>query len=377
MSEDSDQEKTEEPTQRKLDKAREDGQVPRSRELTTFMMLLCGIVALWSVGGGMRESLSNVMETAFSFDRAQAFDVMPMIKTGQEMAKEGMLSLVPLFLIMLIVALVSPNLLSGPMISAKSLKPQLSKLNPIKGIKKLFSEQALVELGKVIAKSVLIGIVLALFLMSRLDEFRGLMHQPLEQAIANALSQVFQVAMLLVLTLIVAAGIDVPFQLFQHTKKLRMTKHDIKQEHKESDGDPLLKSRIRAQQQEMARGRMMQEVPKADVVINNPTHFSVALKYGDDMGAPRVIAKGRNDVAAKIREIAQENNVPMIEAPPLARALYHNVDIGREIPMELFNAVAEVLAWAFSLKKNIVTPTPTNISVPEGMDKGSEPEDDK
>lgn len=370
--EEDQQEKTEEPTQRKLDKAREDGQIARSRELTTFIILLAGLGALIGTGGSLYHGMGSTMESAFRFDRAVAFDPHVTMMHGRVLGERALWMVMPIFMAMVVIALIAPNLLSGPLISAKSLKPQFSRLNPIKGLKRMFSEQALVELFKVIAKSTLVGGVFVLFLMSKIDEFRALMGQSLYQALANTFVMSVQATALMVLTLIVVAMIDVPFQIFQHTKKLRMTKYDVKKEHKESEGDPMVKSRVRALQQEMAKGRMMDAVPEASVVLTNPTHFAVALKYSDDLGVPIVVAKGRNEIAAKIREIALENNVPMMRAPPLARAIYHNVDLEREIPMELYTAVAQVLAWAFSIKRNERVPEPTNLPVPDDMDQGPE-----
>lgn len=372
MSDEQDQEKTEEPTQRKLDKAREDGQVPRSKELTTFLMLLCSLGTVFAISGSLYETLSKVMESAFTFDRSNGFDAYDMMMSSQEMGSEAFFGIMPLLVMTFVLAVVIPNLLSGPNFSAKSLKPQLGKINPLKGFKRIFGEQALVELVKVIAKTILIGAMLYAFMQFKMDDFRSLLTQSTEQSITKGLMLSFQISMLLVCTLVVAAIIDVPYQLYSHKKKLKMSMYEIKKEMKESEGDPMIKARIRQQQQEMSRNRMMAAIPDADVVINNPTHFSVALKYTENMAAPIVVAKGRNDIAMKIREIANENNVPMLSAPPLARAVYHHVDLEHPIPTELFTAVAEVLAWAFSIKKNQNIPKPINLPVPEGMDKGAE-----
>lgn len=237
----------------------------------------------------------------------------------------------------------------------------------------MFGVQALVELFKAIAKSVLVGGVGMAFLYFHRGEYLSLMDQPTTQALARALMMAAQACGLMVLTLLVVILIDVPYQLWNHAKKLRMSKDEVKREHKESEGDPHLKARIRSQQQAMARGRMMSKVPEADVIITNPTHYAVALQYDEKgMGAPRVVAKGVDLVAARIRELGEEAGVPLLQAPPLARALYHHVDLEREIPLDLYTAVAEVLAWAFRLKHvtqegGEVPPTPEDLPIPESL----------
>lgn len=371
--ESSDQEKTEAATPRRLDKAREEGQVARSRELTTFLLLLAGVGGLWSLWTFMYGHLGMVMEQSFLFERRQAFEVGPMLNHVFDLAQRTLLALMPLFILLLVVALVAPVLLGGLVVSAKSLKPQLSKLNPAKGLKRMFSTQALAELAKVIAKATLIGSVVTFFLISHLGQFLELMDMPIRQAIGNALQLAAKACGLMILTLVIVILIDVPYQLWHHAKKLRMSKEEIKREHKESEGDPHVKARIRSQQQAVARRRMMSQVPIADVVITNPTHYAVALSYQESkMAAPRVVAKGADEVAAKIRELAREHQVPMMEAPPLARALYRHVDLEAEIPLELYTAVAEVMAWAFSLKRaraegSEALPPPDELPVPPEM----------
>lgn len=371
---DSDDEKTEEATPRREEKAREEGQVPRSRELTTFLMLLGGVIGLWAMGMMIYDQLGLVMEQAFGFERREAMETLPMLVNALDIGERTLYAIMPLFLLLTVIAMVSPALLGGWLISAKSMQPKLSKLNPFKGLKRMFSSQALIELSKALAKSVLIGGVSAAFLYLNIGKFLALMTQPIQQALANTLTMAAQAAGLMVLTLIVVILIDVPFQLYSHAKKLRMSKEEVKREHKESEGDPQLKARIRQQQQAMSRGRMMSKVPDADVIITNPTHYAIALEYQEgSMGAPRVVAKGADAVAMRIREVAQEAGVPHLEAPPLARALYHHVDLDGEVPAQLYTAVAEVMAWAYRLK-NIaneggdVPPTPDNLPVPPEME---------
>lgn len=385
MADDSnDQEKTEAATPRRLEKAREEGQVARSRELTTFLLLATGVASLWSMGALFYNQLGLVMEQAFLFDRGGAFEVEVMLSSAWNLGERTLMMLLPLFLLLMVVALVAPMLLGGMLISAKSLQPQLSKLNPLKGLKRIFSTQALAELAKVVAKALLVGGVVTWFLVSGIGEFMALMGQPVQQALVNALRLAASACGLMVLALVVVILIDVPYQLWHHAKKLRMSKEELKREHKESDGDPHVKGRIRAQQQAVARRRMMSKVPGADVIVTNPTRYAVALRYDETrMAAPRVVAKGVDAVAAKIRELGREHEVPLLAAPPLARALYRHVDLDQEIPAELYTAVAEVLAWSFGLKRarrdggEPLAP-PVDLHIPEGMDDspaaGSRPE---
>lgn len=353
MADDSDQDdKTEAATPRRLEKAREEGQVARSRELSTFLLLAGGVGGLWAMGSTLYAQLGLVVEQSFLFERSVAFDPAVMVAHFWSLAQRSLLALLPLLILLLLIALVAPMLLGGWLLSAKSLAPQFSRLNPLKGLKRLFSTHALAELGKAIAKSLLVGAVAVQFISSHVGEMMALMTQPLPQALANALQLAAWACAVIVLTLIVVIGIDVPYQLWSHAKKLRMSKEDLRQEHKESEGDPHVKGRIRAQQQAVARRRMMSKVPTADVIVTNPTHYAVALAYQEgSMGAPRVVAKGTELVAARIRELGAEHGVPLLEAPPLARALYRHVDLDKEIPAELYTAVAEVLAWAYRLKR--------------------------
>ncbi len=365
-----DQEKTEPATPRRLEKAREEGQIARSRELTTFLLLCAGVLALWILGGSLYAQLGQIMEQAFLFERGQAMEVEVMLAKSMVMGQRSLLALMPIFLLLAVVALAAPMLLGGWLISAKSLAPNLGKLNPVKGLQRMFSSQTLAELAKVVVKSLLVGLVLTWFLTSKRGEFMALMEQPLQQSLANALRLAAHACGLMVLSLVVVSGMDVPWQLWQHAKKLRMSKEELKREHKETDGDPHVKGRIRAQQQAMARKRMMSMVPQADVIITNPTHYAVALRYDEtSMGAPRVVAKGVDEMALTIRRVAGEHSVPLLQAPPLARALYRHVRLDQEIPVALYTAVAEVLAWAFSLKRAPVPlPQPVDLLVPAEMD---------
>ncbi|WP_416051527.1 flagellar biosynthesis protein FlhB [Cupriavidus basilensis] len=351
MSEESDLEKTEPASARRLEKAREEGQVVRSRELATLIMLMSGVVGLWTLGGTLANKLDAVLHASLAFEPAIAFDTTRMMSRFGIAVWEGLLAFLPLLLFFGAAALAGPMLLGGWMFSAKSFAPDFSRLSPLKGLGRLFSSQSLVELAKAIAKALLVGSVAGWVLWRRLPEAIALMSAPIHEALLHMLEMVLSCSAMVAGSLVLVAALDVPWQYWTFYKKLRMTKEEVKQEHKDSEGDPHIKGRIRQQQRAMAKRRMMSEVPKADVVVTNPTHFAVALRYEEGrMSAPRVVAKGSDAVAARIREIAVENGVPLLSAPPLARALHRHVELGREIPAGLYTSVAEVLAWVYQLK---------------------------
>jgi len=274
-----------------------------------------------------------------------------------------------------VVAVLASVLLGGFVLSAKALTPKFTRLNPVKGVARMFSAQTLVELVKTLAKVALIGGIGAVVIWRYHDEMVALMHASVTQALTSGLTLVALCSGLIVASLLLIVLMDAPWQLFQHFKKLRMSRQDVKQEHKESEGDPHVKGHIRAQQRAMARRRMMAQVPKADVVVTNPTHYAVALSYAQSHGggAPRVVAKGAGLVAQTIIRIAQEHRVPRLSAPPLARALHKHVNLGQEIPAALYAAVAQVLAWVYQLKRwesgaGQAPLTPETLPVPAKLD---------
>jgi len=374
MAEDSDEEKTEPATPRRLEKAREEGQVPRSRELATLMLLCTGLGGLYLLSGWTGRLLSEVMRMSLDFDADAAMDTSRMLARLWTQAMLGLQALAPLLGALAVVALLAPTLLGGWLFSAKSIKVDPKRLDFFKGLGRLFSSQSVAELVKAIAKSVLVGSVAAGFIYAHMHELLALAGEPSRGALLHALDLVVACCALMLLAFVIVVLIDVPYQLWSHHKKLRMSRDEIKKEHKESEGDPQLKGRIRQQQQAMARKRMMSEIPKADVVVTNPTHFAVALAYRDgEMGAPRVVAKGADHVAARMRELAAEHGVPQLAAPPLARALYRHAELDAEIPAVLYTAVAEVLAWVFQLERyqkgTADRPaTPQGIEVPLELD---------
>jgi len=345
MSEESDLEKTEPASQRRLEKAREEGQVARSRELSTLILLGGATAGILSTADSVGASMQLALQKGLHFERGIGYDTSRMLAQVGAMVFDALLAVVPLLGVFMVAALIGPMALGGWLVSTKALAPNFNKLNPLAGIGRMFSTQSLAELTKALAKSVLIGGVAYKVVMA-------LMAQPASAALPQMASLVAHDFALIVAALFVVALIDVPYQLWSHYRKLRMSKEDLRQEHKESEGDPHIKSQIRRRQQQMAKRRMMAEVPKADIVVTNPTHFAVALKYVDgDMRAPRVVAKGVDRVALRIRELAKEHKVAVLEAPPLTRALYKNTKLGQEIPVGLYTAVAEVLAWVYRLKR--------------------------
>jgi flagellar biosynthetic protein FlhB len=373
MAEESDLEKTEPASPRRLEKAREEGQVARSRELVTFVMLSTGVGGVWTLGEMMGGHFDSALRNGLQFERASAFDPSHMMSQAGSAVLHAMQALMPVLMLMLVAALVAPMLLGGWLLSAQSLAPNFSKLNPIAGIGRMFSVESLAELVKTIIKSLLVGGVAWWVIMDDLSAIMSLLSEPSRSALPHTLHLVAGSCALIIGSLLLVAGIDVPYQLWSHAHKLRMSREDLRQEHKESDGDPQVKAQIRRQQQQMAKRRMMAEVPKADIIVTNPTHFAVALKYTDkDMRAPRVIAKGTDLVALRIREMAAEHKIPVLEAPPLTRALYRHTRLGDEIPAALYSAVAEVLAWAYQLQRAAeggATPrTPRDLPVPDSLD---------
>jgi flagellar biosynthetic protein FlhB len=374
MAEDSDLEKTEPASPRRLEKAREEGQVVRSRELNTFVLLATGVATLWFGGSQIYESLTGVLRAGLWFDLRVAQDTQVMMAVAAYSAMQALMSLLPLFVLLTVAAIFASVLLGGLLFSTKSLEPKFERLNPLKGVGRMFSAQTMVELIKTLAKATVVGGVAVLVIRHYRDQMIALMHATPSEALTSGMGLVALCCALIVSALFLIVIIDAPWQLFSHFKKMRMSKQDVKQEHKESDGDPHVKGRIRQQQRAMARRRMMAEVPGADVIVTNPTHYAVALVYREGhSAAPRVVAKGSGLMAARIRSVAAEHKVPMLGAPPLARALYHNVEIGNEIPGELYAAVAEVLAWVFQLRSwnhgiGVEPQQPSRLTIPPGLD---------
>jgi flagellar biosynthetic protein FlhB len=374
MSEDSDLEKTEAASPRRLEKAREEGDVARSRELSTFALLAAGAAGVWGGATMLAERLAAALTQALRVDRAAAFDTDRMTQQAADAALGVLPALLPALGLTFVAALVAPMLLGGWMISARGLSPDFGRMNPLSGLARVVSLDSLAELVKSVLKLLLVGGFAAWVIASQRGALLSLQAQSTHSALQHAVHLVGVSCGAIVASLVAIVAIDVPWQLWSYHRRHRMTKEEVRQEHKESEGDPHVKAAIRRQQQAMARRRMMAEVPKADVVVTNPTHYAVALQYKDGaMRAPRVVAKGTELVAARIRELAREHGVPLLEAPPLTRALYRHCDLGQEIPAALYTAVAEVLAWAFQLHRwhtagGAQPRTPRDLPVPADLD---------
>ena len=345
------QERTEQPTSKRLEEARSQGQVPRSTDLNTAAVMLLAGGGLHFLGGRLGLQLHDLMRTGLSISREDALDEKRAIATFGNEAFHAMAACAPLLGLTLAAALAAPLAIGGWNMSFEALLPKFEKLNPVEGLGRVFSARGGVELAKAFVKFLFIASVATYLLWKNSGELMGLGSEPIDSALSHAAHLTGHAFLMLAGTMGVIAAIDVPYQLWQHNNKLKMSRQEIKEESKESDGSPEMKGHIRRAQQEMARKRMMQQVPKADVIVTNPTHFAVALRYDEKkMRAPVVVAKGADLIAARIREIATENNVPIFEAPPLARALYSNVDLDGEIPSNLYVAVAQVLTYIYQVK---------------------------
>lgn len=351
MAEDSDQEKTEEPTGKRLDDARKKGQIARSRELNTFAMLIVSATLLLMQGEEIGKGLLKMMRTEFQLSRATIFDPVSTTLHFKQAMIDGLMLIAPFLALMVVVAIVAPISLGGWIFTWEAISPKMEKMDPIKGIPRLFAMRGLVEMLKALLKILLVFAVATVLYRSFISELLGLGAEPLEQSIGHALNIIGQCFLMLSASLVLIAMIDVPYQLWDHSKKLKMTLQEIKDEHKDSEGSPEVKGRQRRMQMDMAQNRMMAEVPKADVIVTNPSHYAVALRYDQNSNsAPTLVAKGVDLIAAQIRNAAIGAGVPLVASPPLARALYYSTELDREIPQGLYLAVAQILAYVYQLK---------------------------
>nr|WP_263009793.1 flagellar biosynthesis protein FlhB [Dickeya oryzae] len=371
-------EKTEAPTPQRTEKAREEGQIPRSKELTSVFMLIAGLAILWGYGSSMAGRLSDMMAKGLIFDHGFINDERLIISHVGTLLEQAVMALVPILFGLVLVALGAPILLGGLIFSTKAISFDFGKMNPLSGLKRMFSTQVLAELFKAILKAVIVGLITFWFLRHNWNSMLHLVSEPMGMAIKDALNIAFLCCFWVILGLFPMVGFDVAWQIWSHIKRLRMSKQEIRDEYKEHEGDPHIKNRIRQQQRAMAQRRMMSDVPKADVIVTNPTHYAVALKYDEKkMSAPRVLAKGADRIAQRIRELGTENRIPILEAPPLARALYRHTEIGQQIPTGLYAAVAEVLSWVYQLKRwkregGLIPRKPKNLPVPDALDFAKE-----
>ncbi len=371
MAEDSGQDKSEEPTEKRLRDARKKGQIPRSRELNTFMVLITGSVMMLFLGQRMGEGLLKIMTQQFQLKREVIFDKASPVIYFEQVMLDGLWLIFPLVLPLVIVALFTPIMMGGWNFTLEAMAPKFSKMNPLSGLKRMFGIQGLIELLKSIIKITLVFLVAGMLFDMNFADFMGLSDLDVNQSVAKAVPMVGMSALLLSASLLLVVAIDVPYQIWNVKRQLMMTKQEIKDESKEQEGNPEVKGQIRRKQMEMSQRRMMDEVPKADVVVTNPNHFAVALKYDPQgAGAPVVVAKGIDFIAAQIRNIAVSSGVTLVAAPPLARALYYSTDLEQEIPRGLYVAVAQVLAYVFQLKQASENgwerpKPPVNLDVPE------------
>jgi flagellar biosynthetic protein FlhB len=344
--------KSEEPTGKRLEESRKKGQIARSKELNTLAVTLTGTIALMIFGAQMGDAMLDLMRGNFSLSRDVLMNEGSMALYLLASGKHALQAMLPFLIALLIASIAGPIVLGGWLFSVEALQPKGSRMNPLAGLKRMFSVQALVELLKALAKFLVILAVALLVLSMDQDDLLSIANEPVEPAILHSLQVVGWSALWLSCGLILIAAVDVPFQLWSHKNKLKMTKQEVRDEYKDTEGKPEVKGRIRQLQREMAERRMMQAVPQADVVITNPTHFAVALKYDpDNGGAPVLLAKGGDFLALKIREIAQEHQVMVLESPALARAVYYSTELEQEIPAGLYLAVAQVLAYVYQLRQ--------------------------
>ncbi len=346
------QERTEEATPKKRSDAREKGDVARSRELTTMMILLAGVLGFYLSSDRFFAGLTDLLRGGFSLSRAQIFDPMQTYSATVSAVLTGLDALAPLLVLLTVVAALGPVAIGGWSFNSGASAFKWNRLDPVSGLKKVFGARGLIEMFKALAKFVLILGFALTALYHQFDSVTGLGLEGIEAGLAHSGRIVLKIFMISALATMIIALIDVPYQLWEYGRKLRMTRQEVTDENKQQEGSPELRTRIRSLQQELATRRMMEEVPRADVVVTNPSHYAVALRFdADTMRAPRVVAKGADRVALRIRELAAASGVTILSAPPLARSIFHTTKLDREIPAGLYVAVAQVLAYVFQLKR--------------------------
>jgi flagellar biosynthetic protein FlhB len=373
MAEEQDLERNYPATPRRLEQARERGQVARSRELSTAAIALAAAITLSSLGPALFSRCAEIMRAGLSLDRGSAFDPERMLRSLSTLAEGSVWAILPVLALTLAATLAAPLLLSGWVFSGKAFVPDWKRLDPLRGLGNLVSTHSLVELVKALAKCALLAGIGAWSILHAFDELTTLAVQDVGGATIRLGSLVGTGFFALVGGLALIAGFDVPYAIWRHRDALKMTREEIREELRESEGDPQLKARVRSLQRASARKRMMAQVPKATVIVTNPTHYAVALAYDESMRAPRVVAKGMERVAARIREIGAEHGVPLLQAPAVARALYRHADLDAEIPQALYAVVAQVLAYVYQVRVwkrqgGRAPQPPSDLAVPDGMD---------
>ncbi|HDY8009661.1 TPA: flagellar biosynthesis protein FlhB [Vibrio vulnificus] len=352
MAESDGQERTEEATPRRLQQAREKGQVARSKELASVSVLVIGAVSLMWFGESLARALFKAMGRLFSLSREEIFDPSKLFDIASGALSALLLPLLLILFALFVAAAIGSAGVGGISFSVEAAKPKLSKMNPLSGIKRMFGLQSWVELIKSILKVALVTGVAIYLIQASQEDLIQLSLDVYPQNIFHALDILLNFVLLISCSLLIVVAIDIPFQIWQHADQLKMTKQEVKDEYKDTEGKPEVKGRIRMLQREAAQRRMMADVPTADVIVTNPEHFSVALRYKQNSDrAPVVVAKGTDHMAMKIREVAREHDISIVPAPPLARALYYSTELEQQIPDGLFTAVAQILAYVFQLKQ--------------------------
>ena len=372
MAAETGQERTEQATPKRLREAREKGQVPRSKELNSMALLMAAAGGFLLMGETVLTGMQDILSSGLAIENVRNMDKYSVVEILGNTLVQSLLVVAPIFLLLTVVVIMTPVGLGGWSFSTKAISFKWEKIDPIKGVGRIFAWRGLMELVKVLAKFGLVAAISAMILWSLIDEILGLGAESLKPALAHVANLCGWSFLASSSALILIAAIDVPFQLWQHAKQLKMTKQEVKDEAKETDGRPEVKGRIRALQQELSQRRMMEAVPEADVVITNPTHYAVALRYDQyNMQAPVVVAKGADLVAARIRMVADQNSVAIVSAPPLARALYASTDLNREIPAGLYVAVANVLSYVYQLNAikagDEIPEQPTDLPIPDEL----------
>lgn len=372
MAEEEDAEdKTEDPTARRLSKAREDGQVARSQEATVAATVLCVASFMYLFGQSFFRDISNNFATGFSFEAEAIMDPSLAMTRLVDALVSAFLTLLPLLLLVALVTIISSSFLGGFNFTWKAIQPKPSKLNPLKGVKRIFSLKSLVELGKAILKFALVGTTAWFLIMAAIPEFGEITLMALQPGVSEASGLIVTSFLVASSTLILIALIDAPYQAYQHNKQLKMSQKELKDERKDTDGNPEVKGKVRQKQREIAYSRMMGAIAEADVVITNPEHFAVCLAYDPSSeDPPRVVAKGVDHVAEQIRNVARDEGVAFFEAPILARALYFTTDIGAFVPEALYEVVAKVIAYIFNINainRGRIRPSKPELKVPDDL----------
>ena len=377
MAEDNDvsrEDRTHPASERRLQQARENGNIPRSRDLGHALTLGAAFLGLSAAGPWMAETALSIVRGGLRFSRAAAFEPQRAIESAGTLGAQALSIVLPVGALLAAAGVVAAVALGGLVLTTKPLMPDVSRVSPMAGLGRIFSRDGAIDLVKLLALAAVLAVVSSWFVRERLPQFVTLAAMPLGAALGASGEALHSGLAWMVGLLVLAALIDAPLQWFRHRARLRMTLEELKREAKESDGDPHVKAQIRARQREMSRSRMLAAVPSADVVVTNPTHFAVALRYDEaGMSAPRVVAKGADHLAGKIRDAARDAGVPLLEAPPLARALYKHAELDRDIPVALYSAVAQVLAYVWQLRhfvpgRGAMPRAPHSIEVPAGLD---------